>query len=672
MKLSTLSLLAGFLSASASLFAAGPYDPDEWPSVADPTKIVHFGSADNSFTALGESWTPSLSILSGGDQETLPVTLRSRQGLKATGNYLNTADSAYTDWADNETIDILMLVYGDGAVLGSDGLPRNFNFLIGILPELSFPVGGQIPLEARNQKWNWVLFRIPNGTRPSDGTRYVGSIPANAQGGFQFGGVNGGTIRAEGVPNLIVRAIAFGEQGAFGEPSDYTAFEPPDACEPEPLNNHAFLDLHGNTNNHLTVLNDGDQTTEIFEDGGSFDEPRRSVRAIGNYMNFAITDNYLGLTCNDPRTLKICVEFFDDPGLAGSRFGPDAYATDSTGSIGFYPTERWYTLQGSDQWKRVAWIIPAASLFGVNAAPLTAGPRLAFEGGRPFISRFDLAVLRVPPHPLAGQDPLFDCYQDPDTVCGTIYTNYVEMDLAAGLFSGLAPGTSAGDQNMIQGEAGPFGDVRMAIRPAHDDGAPGFAHQYLNLAIENQALGPSTQDNAHLAICMTYYDDPALAGQSFRPEVYQSERNGLTGFAFTPANIAVTLQGTDRWRDAYFEIPDMKFLGVNQGPQAAARFVVSGKIYFSRVRYAVIRPCGPLAGVNWLAECKPPTLSIARDGTTDIRLSWITEVEGWVLEMTDNLGTLNWTTVADAPVVDGNERTLVLPATGTAFFRLTK
>ena len=38
------------------------------------------------------------------------------------------------------------------------------------------------------------------------------------RGAFQFGGVNGGTIRAEGVPNLTVRVVAFGEQGAFGEP----------------------------------------------------------------------------------------------------------------------------------------------------------------------------------------------------------------------------------------------------------------------------------------------------------------------------------------------------------------------------------------------------------------------------------------------------------------------
>jgi hypothetical protein len=669
MKLPLALLLTGSFLAAAPLFAAGPYDPDQWPSVADPTKVVHFISTDNTFLPLGDTWTSTLNILSGGDQQTAPVTLRGRAGLKAQGPYVNTADSGYTEWADNDTIDILMQVYGDDAILSGAGQPRNFQFLLGTLPELSAPIGGQIPVAAKNQKWNWVLFRVANGTRASDGTRFVGSIPANAQGATQFGGVNGGTIRAEGVPNLTVRVVAFGEQGAFGEPADYTAFEPPDDCDPEPITNHAFLDLRNTNAHHMVVLNEGDQTTEIVDNAGiAFDDERRAVRALGEYMNFAVTNNFLGLPCNAPRAMKICVEFYDDPMLAGSRFGPDAYATDATGSVGFVPPERLYTLRGSGEWKKVGWTIPSASLFGVNVAPLTAGPRLIFQNGQPFISRFDLAVLRVTPHPLAGQDPLADCFEDPD-ICTTNYGNYAEMDLAAGVFNGLAPGTSGGDQNMIQGEAGPAGDLRAAIRPARDDGAPGFAHQYLNLAIENQALGPSTQPNAHLAICMTYYDDPALAGQSFRPEVYITERNGVNGFAFTPGNIAVVLQGTDQWRDAYFELPDVKFNGVNQGPQAAARFFVSGKIFFSRVRYGVIRPCGPLAGQNPLEDCAPVSLLIRHEGG-NARLSWTSSLDTWTLETTSDLS--NWQPVPGAPQVSGNERFMLVPIADKAFFRLRR
>jgi hypothetical protein len=76
---------------------------------------------------------------------TAPIAIEGHEGIKTTGNYLNVADRSYGEWADNEVIDILVQVYGDDAVLGANGQPRNFNFLTGTLPELQFPVGGQIP-----------------------------------------------------------------------------------------------------------------------------------------------------------------------------------------------------------------------------------------------------------------------------------------------------------------------------------------------------------------------------------------------------------------------------------------------------------------------------------------------------------------------------------------------
>jgi hypothetical protein len=212
------------------------------------------------------------------------------------------------------------------------------------------------------------------------------------------------------------------------------------------------------------------------------------------------------------------------------------------------------------------------NLRGVNTAPLTGGPRLVFEAGKQVaISNFSLAVLRIGDHKLAGLDPLADCVEDLK-ICTDAYGSFVEMDLGKGIKNGLEPGSSGGDQEMIEAEAGPAGDRRQAIRPAMNDGTPGFGHVYLNLAITGEALGPSSQPNANLAICVTYYDDPELVGSTFRPEVYQSDQGGQLKLAFTPGNIAVPLEGTGAWRQAYFEIPDMKFQGVNQGPQAAARF----------------------------------------------------------------------------------------------------
>src|SRR5690606_40098796 len=66
--------------------------------------------------------------------------------------------------------------WGDAALFDPSGEPRNFHFLLGTLPDLSDPVGGQVPVEARNRKWNWLLFRVPNDFRPDGLSRYVGSI----------------------------------------------------------------------------------------------------------------------------------------------------------------------------------------------------------------------------------------------------------------------------------------------------------------------------------------------------------------------------------------------------------------------------------------------------------------------------------------------------------------
>jgi hypothetical protein len=234
---------------------------------------------------------------------------------------------------------------------------------------------------------------------------------------------------------------------------------------------------------------------------------------------------------------------------------------------------------------------------------------------------------------------------------------------------------------MIVEEAGPSGDRRLAVRPAHDDGSPGFAHQYLNFAITGEKFGPSSQPPAHLAICITYYDDPALAGTAIKPEVYKTEVNGVETFGVAPDSYFVTLEGTGEWKTAYWEIQNVKFTGVNQGPQAAARFTtrnagdVRAKIAVTRVRYGVIRSCGPLAGVNPLADCKPVTevtLAVEQDGN-NVRLSWPAATEGFVLQATASLTNPQWGAV-DAPVevVNGRNVATVPIGSGTRFFRLIR
>jgi hypothetical protein len=501
------------VTAAVSLMAqTGPFSPEEWPKTIDTTKTVHFVVTDAGLDAPGPNWLANeLQILTGGDQGTSDLNINGHTGKKVTGNYLNVADNTYTAWAEVESIDILVQAYGDAALFNAQGEPRNFEFLTGTLPELNSPVGGQIPVEARNKQWNWILFRIPNGIRAYDGTRFVGSVPANAEGGTAFGGVNGGTIRFQAVPNLIVRVIAFGEQGAFGEPEAINLFVQPETCDPEPQTNLAGIDLATGVTNHVQILDDGDQTVVFANDIGPTGDKRQAVGPVQSFLNFGVTDLYLGKPCNDPRTVKICVDFYDDPAFVGLdvRFGPEAYATDDKGGIAIYTAENRQVLAGSGQWIRRSWTIPAVNLKGVNAGQLTAGPRLICENAPVFVSRFYLAVLRVGDHPLAGQDPLGDCVEDPN-ICSDVYGSYVELDLAKDVRNGLDVGSSSGDQEMITEEAGPLADRRQAVRPAREDGTPGSPHQYLNFAITEEAMGPTTQPGAHLAICVTYYDDPEL------------------------------------------------------------------------------------------------------------------------------------------------------------------
>jgi hypothetical protein len=276
--------------------------------------------------------------------------------------------------------------------------------------------------------------------------------------------------------------------------------------------------------------------------------------------------------------------------------------------------------------------------------------------------------------PLANQDPLSSCVEDPN-VCKGVYGDYVQLDLGKGIKDGLDLGGNGGDQEYITGEAGPANDRRQAVWSAQGDGTAPF-DSYLNFQILDSKLGPTSQDPAQLAVCVTYYDDPELAGKTFRPDVYSGSTGGVTQYEFPPAaDYTTTLEGTGTWRTSYFEINDMKFAGVNQGPQAAARFTCNDKIPITRLQYAVIRPCGPTAGVNLLSGCKPVPVTLAAQRTgTQVAISWTTNLAGYTLQQnTVVTNTAGWGAVATAPVVE-NGNNVVKEAIGAAskFYRLTK
>ncbi|MDB6112693.1 MAG: hypothetical protein JWR69_4443 [Pedosphaera sp.] len=208
-------------------------DPEALPPTVRPAAVVHFVSIDGAFKPANTNWQLCLRILTGGDHKTEPVTVGGHSGVKVSGIKFNTADDSYPFWADKHAIDILMQVYGDEALLDEKGKPRYFNFLTGTLPEPIAMDGGALPPEIKNGKWNWVLFRIPNGLRHMDGGRLVGTIHPKARGDTPITGVsrlsgqNGGTIRMDGLHDLKVRFVAFGEKGAFGEPEQINIFSSP-------------------------------------------------------------------------------------------------------------------------------------------------------------------------------------------------------------------------------------------------------------------------------------------------------------------------------------------------------------------------------------------------------------------------------------------------------------
>ncbi len=599
-----VTLLAGLTGLHAQ---TGPFSPTNWPPTINPNAMADYFVVDpNAVFSTPAGWSPTLSFAGGGDQTYQTVTLGGLTGDQSTSTYLNIADSNFAVWANTPVLDILLQVYGNDKLYNADGSGRGVSFLTGTLPNPYAAGAGPVPPGANNSQWNWMLFTITNGLNSVTGQRYVGFVPSPAPAGSQDGGVNSGTLRIQNLSGIIVRAVAVGEHGAFGTPNQINVFPPPPACDPEPAVNLAFVDVNAKLTNNLIVLNNGDQTVTYQSNVGPAADQRTAVQATATYMNFGILNGYLGAPCNPPRPMKVCVEFYDDPALAGASFGPEAYAADSTGDLATYAGPL-YTLQGSGQWVKVAFWVPNVDLAGVNTAPLTGGPRLIFNGGFPFIDRVELGVQRTGTNALAGLDPDATYYLDP-TICTTNYGNYAEIDLQQGITNNLNVGTSGGDQNMVVEMAGPSGDQRLSVRP--DAG-----NNNIQFAILNQVFGPNYQDNARVAQVLTYYDDPALAGAVLYPQVYQSWVGGISTLKFPNANtVGVTLQGSGQWRDAYFELPDANFTGVNQGPQSLVRYETmpaksgdptTGYIHVTRVRYAVIRPCGPYAGVNLLQSSKP-------------------------------------------------------------------
>lgn len=587
----------------------GPFSASDWPPTIDTNATVDFVVIDpNAVFTTPAGWNGNLSLASGGDQTYIGITLNGLFGDQMTSDNLNIADPNYTMFANTPVIDILLQVYGNASLYNTDGSGKGVSILEGQLNFLIGSSAGTVPPGANNAVWNWMLLSVTNLVNSATGFRYVGDTSYPPQTGGQFGGVNSGTLRVQGIgAGLTVRAVALGPQGAFGTSNQVNVFPPPPACPGEPPVNMAYVDFNQAVSNHLTVINDGGlgETIALQSGVGPADDLRTAIQTTSGLMNFGILSNYLGQPCNTPRTVKLGLEVYDDPGLVGSQIVPAQFATDAQGDLGSYAGSA-YTLTGTGKWLKLAFLIPGVDLVGVGTAPLTGGPTLSFVGGFPYIDRIELGVFRTGTNALAGLDPAPDYFMNP-IICTTNYGYFAEWDPYNGITNNVDIGTSGGDQPMVVQMAGPTNDQRLAEAPA-----PGTGSVNIQFTLLNNVFGPSLQDNANVAIQLTYYDDPNLVGARIGLNAYDSYVNGIAtiiGGPPAPYNARATLRGTGKWVDAYFYLPNVNFIGVNQLPQSVARITTSravstnadsGVVFVSRIRYDVIRPCGPYQGINML------------------------------------------------------------------------
>ena len=589
-----IGLLIGYTPAFAQ-------DIDQWPAATDFDADVHFWCGDDSlYSAIpsgqGNLFSETILILTGGDQGTEDISIAGKDAKKSVANYCNVADELFFLLPDLPVIDVLVQYFAN-----SESKRDNMGFLLGTLPGDYMNYVEGFNFESVTDQFEWRLFRVDNSGA------WAGNVHDDSQGDITYGGVNGGTMRLGGTNGLIFRAIAIGPEGAFGEPEDINTAN---AVEFNP-DEYAILaewDAHNGVINGLDLhrVAGGDQETIESNDVGPAGDKRQAVRPAYDdgsdatqdiYVNWAILDEHFGPTSQPSSKVKIVAEYYDDPALAGTIFGPEVYVT-AGDELAFYSEANRTVLEGSGGWREAVWFVSDVKLKGVNVEPQGVA-RFTF-GGPVYVSRIRVGMIRSSGI-YENVDPIPDAYPfDPDP-----YEIYAELNINEPELSiGLDYGTSGGDQEyLVEDDIGPAEDKRTGIRPALGEASEPF-DSHINWSIINEHFGPSNQPNAVLKIAVDYYDDPMLVDQDFGPQVYQSDVYGTLQFKFVSDEDRVVITGTDEWKTAAWIVDDVNFTGVNQGPQAAIRFSFSeeGSIYISRVRYAVIRPVGINAGVDMLSD----------------------------------------------------------------------
>jgi autotransporter-associated beta strand protein len=324
-------------SANVSVYVEntqlGPFSPSDWPASISPSSLVDYCILDpNANFTPPPGWNNVMSLAGGGDQTYTGVTYSGLYGDEGTAVYFNFVDPNWKNFVNVPVIDILVQVYGNSAIYNADSTGLSLTFQEGEVGTLNYEhnVRSIVPQGANNGQWNWMLFSVTNPIDPATGFRYVGDTSYPTQGAGTYGGLNNGTIRCFGgsgsVNGITIRAVAFGPQGAFGSTNQINRFATTTNCPLEPNANLAYVDFNSGVTNNLTVLtsdNLGEPLGYNLQSGvGPTGDLRTAIQSSSYLMNFAMLGNYLGQSCNPALTMQLCIEFYDDPNMAGSSFGP--------------------------------------------------------------------------------------------------------------------------------------------------------------------------------------------------------------------------------------------------------------------------------------------------------------------------------------------------------------
>ena len=591
-------------SSSTALFvnnpALGPFNTNNWPTSIADNSIVDYVIWDANLSATVQTpatWSNVLTLpASSSDQTWTTRTLNGMTGRQATGSYFNFADPNWKRFVNIPQIDILLLINGDSTMYDSTNGGLFIQYSYGQVPTTTTYVGGgRFPLGANNGQWNWMLLSVTNLV---DQFGYLTVGDTSFGGTATYGGINGGTIRLGTTGTAwpagagpTIAAAALGPHGAFGTSNQLNRFWAPVNCSPQPAANLAYIDFNQGLTNHLTVVNDPGlgETYQVVTGVGPAGDLRTAIQSTSGFMEFPILDNYLGFPCNENLVMQLCLEVYDDPGLAGTMFGPYQYATDSQGDLATY-TGQYYTFTGSGQWLKIAFYVGPANLQGVNTAPLTGGPTLFSPYAQPSISRVELGVIRTGTNALAGQIPDPNYFLAPLVTCSTNYGYYAEWYPSRGILNNVDVPAS---YSTVSG-VGPVSDQRITEQPIP---AGQIGYYYEQFALLNTVFGPSYQDNSDVIISVDYYDDPALTNSILYPNTYNTLNNGISSVISPPSpyGTPVVLTGTGQWKTATWELPNVNFTGAY-----VCRFASTAPIYLSRARFNVIRPCGPFLGIDYL------------------------------------------------------------------------